>query len=369
MDKIRVGIIGLGFIGMQHLDALHRVPGVEITAVCDSREGVAKDVAERWGIGKAYTDWRQLTDDPEIDAVHNCTPNSLHDMINERTILNGKHIYCEKPLSDSTAEARRLWKLAEVRGVAHGVNHQYRMNAAVQEMQTRLLNGEAGRPLLVCGHYMQESASRDTDYTVKMENTGIARVVNDIGIHFIDTVCCAMNSPVTAVMAELTTHFPIRTDALGNKHAMDTEDSAVILLRFGNGVTGTLTTTKVANGHKNDLAVQILCDGCSLEWQQESPDRLVIGEKGVGRRELYMSPQLVHDEVKPWVTTPAGHTMGWPDALRNALVAYYGSIRDGSWREKEQVYCTFRDGVLGTAFIEACVRSSELKQWVEVEQP
>lgn len=368
-EIIKTGIIGLGFIGMLHLDALTRVPGVEIVAVCDGNEEHARKTAEKYHIPKYSSDWRQLTEDPDIDVIHDCTPHFLHDEINRSAILNGKHIYGEKPLSLTLEGGREIWRLAEEHHVAHGLNHQYRMNAAVLEMRCRLQSGEAGKPLFVFGRYLQESGSRSTDFSQRFENTGKARCINDIGIHFIDTACSVLQSPVTAVMANLVTHFPIRTDSNGQQHIMDTEDTGSILLKFANGVTGCFVTSKAANGHMNDLQINVACENYAMEWRQETTDHLFIGEKNIGTTEMYMNPKLVHEEVRPYIIAPMGHTMGWPDALRNALMAYYQSVRDGSYRNENQLYSTFRDGVLGLAFIDACIESSRLGHWVEVEQP
>ncbi len=368
MEQLRIGVAGLGFIGPQHIDGLRRVPGVVVAAVCDRDEGSLRAVQERFGIEKAYADWRQLAEDPDIDVVHNCTPNAVHDEVNRAALENGKHVYCEKPLSQSAAEARAVWKLAVARGLAHGLNQQYRLNAPVQEMRARLQKGLAGRPLMVYGHYLQESGARSTDWAPRMGNTGIARTVNDIGIHWADTACCVMGQPIVAVMANFVTHHPVRIDAAGGAHPMDTEDTAFILVRFADGTPGTLLASKAAMGHKNDLRVCVSCDGYGMEWAQEEPDRLTVGVKDVGFETVYMNPRTCQPEVKPYITTPMGHVMGWPDALHSALEQFYASIRTGGYRNGPQPYATFEDGFRGMAFVEACVRSHQTRAWAEVEQ-
>ena len=368
MEQLRIGVVGLGFIGPQHIDGLRRVPGVTVTAVCGREAGNLRAVQAHYGVPKAYADWRDLVADPDIDVVHNCTPNALHDQINRAALEAGKHVYCEKPLSQSAAAAREMWQLAVARGLAHGLNHQYRLNAPVQEMKARLANGLAGRPLLVFGHYLQESGTRATDWAPRMGNTGIARAVNDIGIHWVDTACCVLGQPIASVMADFATHHPVRTDAQGGTHVMDTEDTAFILVRFMDGTPGSLTVSKAANGHKNDLRVCVSCENYGMEWAQEDPDRLTIGVKEVGFETVYMNPNTCQPQVKPYITTPMGHVMGWPDALHSALERFYESIRTGSYRTQPQPYATFEDGFRGMAFVEACVRSNQTRAWAEVEQ-
>ncbi|MFH1879447.1 MAG: Gfo/Idh/MocA family oxidoreductase, partial [Bacillota bacterium] len=264
MRHYRVAVIGLGFIGSQHIDALRRVPAVEIVALCDANAENLRVAQSRLGVPKVYADWRALLADPAIDAVHNCTPNAMHDAVNLAALQSGKHVYCEKPLSSSAAGARAVWRLAADSGLAHGLNHQYRLNAPVQEMRARFLKGLAGRPLLVFGRYLQESGSRSSDWSHRMENTGIARAINDIGIHWIDTTCCVLGQPVSSVMADLTIHYPVRTDAQGQAHAIDTEDTACVLMRFADGTPGSLVISKAANGHKNDLYLALECENYGM---------------------------------------------------------------------------------------------------------
>lgn len=368
MKKLRTGVIGLGFIGPQHIDAVRRVPQAEMAALCDSDAQAAKAACERFAVPKCYTDWHDMIADPDIDVIHNCTPHALHDEINRAAMLAGKHVYSEKPLSSSAAAAREMTELAKKCDVAAGLNHQYRMNAAVQEMKTRLQKGMAGKPLMVTGWYLQESASQQTDWNHKMANTGIARTINDIGIHWVDTACCVLGQPVVELMADMYTHYPVRTGADGSEHVMDTEDTALILLKFADGTPGQLFASKAANGHKNDLQLNVFCEGYGMEWTQEVPDRFVIGRKEIGQETVYMNIRTCQEEVRPYVSTPMGHMMGWPDALRNSVQAFYSSILDGSYRNDEVPYCTFKDGFQGMAFVEACVRSSRERRWVEVEQ-
>ncbi len=366
MKKIRIGVVGLGFIGFQHMDALRRIPAVELTAVCDANRDNLLAAQTRFDPPKAYADWRELLVDPQIDAVHNCTPNALHDDINLAALQAGKHVYCEKPLSSSAAQARAVWQLAVDKGLAHGLNHQYRLNAPVQEMRARFLNGLAGRPLMIFGQYLQESGSRVTDWSHRMVNTGIARTINDIGIHWMDTACCVLGQPVASVMADLTTHYPIRTDAQG-PHTVDTEDTACVLMRFADGTPGSLIVSKAANGHKNDLRLTMACENYAMEWVQEEPDRLTLGLKEVGFETVYMNPAVCQPETRRYITTPMGHVMGWTDALHNAVEVFYASVLDGSYRSAEQPYATFADGFRGMAFTEACIKSSRTKQWTDVE--
>ena len=97
MNFINAGVIGLGFIGPQHIDAICRAPDARLAAVCDADENAAHAAAERYHVEKVYTDWRQMIADPDIQVVHNCTPHFLHEAINEAALLAGKHVYAVSP--------------------------------------------------------------------------------------------------------------------------------------------------------------------------------------------------------------------------------------------------------------------------------
>ena len=148
-----------------------------------------KEIQEHYGVEYVTDCWEEIVNDPSIDVIHNCTPNHLHDKINLAVIAAGKHIYAEKPLSSTGENAYQVWKTAEQAGIAHGVNYQYRMNAAVIEMKNRIRSGQGGMPLFVSGQYLQDSAARRTDYTKRrIPETSPARAVLDIGVHWADTV-------------------------------------------------------------------------------------------------------------------------------------------------------------------------------------
>ena len=364
MKKYRVAVLGTGFIGPLHIDALGRVPQAEVTAACGLEDETLGALSARCGI-RTCKDWRELVNDSEIDVIHNCLPVGMHDEVNRAALLAGKKVYCEKPLSLTAAGAREITLLAEEKGITVGLTHQYRMNAAVQEMRALAARGLAGRILAATGCYLQESGSREDDWSSRMENTGIARALSDIGTHWADTASCVLGQPITAVMAYLHTHYPVRRDAEGREHEMDTEDTGFILVRFADGTPGQLTVSKSANGHKNDLRLEVWGSDYSLGWEQETPDRLWIGRKGGSCETRYMNPRECQPETKPYITAPMGHVMGWPDALRNAIQAYYNAL-DGDAGETR--YATFRDGFRHMAFVEACVRSSREKRWVEVEK-
>src|ERR1700752_1799202 len=116
MKSIKAAIIGTGFIGPAHVEALRRLGFVEVAAVAERGDELAQAKAEALSIPKAYGDYRQLLADPEIQVVHNCTPNHLHFAINKEILAAKKHIISEKPLAMTSAESRELVRLAKEAG-------------------------------------------------------------------------------------------------------------------------------------------------------------------------------------------------------------------------------------------------------------
>ena len=369
LKSINVGIIGLGFIGAHHIDAVRRIPGAYIKAISDQDRNILEAATTGFCIGKGYTDWHDLVADPQIDVIHNCTPDFLHDEVNRTAIHAGKHIYAEKPLSLTAASAKELWQLAIEQKVAHAVNHQYRLNAAVQEMRARILNGDCGRPLFVRGHYLQEVLAQKTDYSKRrVPETGPARAIADIGSHWADTACCVMGKRITAVMADMITHHPLRVDPeTGQEIPIRSDDTTSVLLRFEDGTPGMLMASKITCGHKNDLVVTVNGELCEITWQQQLPDRLSIGRREQENGEYFVNKNCAHVEAQPFISTPVGHVMGWPDAFRNAVLAFYTSIWENTYLQGKQPYATFEDGWRTNLFIDACIISSREKRWVELE--
>ncbi|MHB8061986.1 MAG: Gfo/Idh/MocA family protein, partial [Ruminiclostridium sp.] len=182
MQKIKVGIIGTGFIGPAHIDALRRLGFVEVAAIADINEEVARQKAELLNVSKYYGDYHDLLRDREIQAVHICTPNYLHFQICKAAILAEKHIVCEKPLAINIKEAEELVYLADQRKVVSAVNFNLRFYPLVHQARAMVENGELGRIVAINGSYQQDWLLYETDYSWRLqpELSGESRAVADI---------------------------------------------------------------------------------------------------------------------------------------------------------------------------------------------
>ncbi|MGH8080656.1 MAG: Gfo/Idh/MocA family protein, partial [Lysobacter sp.] len=169
MKRLRAGLVGAGFIGPWHIDAIRRLGHVEVAAIAGSSLASAQARADELGIAQAYGDWRELIEDPLIDVVHIATPNHLHHPIALAAIANGKHVVCDKPLADTVEQARELLAAARAAGVFHAVTFNYRGNPLVQQARIAIAEGQIGRPHLVHGQYLQDWLLRDSDWSWRLE--------------------------------------------------------------------------------------------------------------------------------------------------------------------------------------------------------
>ena len=381
--KKRVAVIAAGFTGQQHIEAIRRIPGCEVVARVDANAEALKAKAEALGVEKTYTDYKQMIQEVHPDVVHNCTPNGMHYELNKYIMEQGIHVYCEKPLAITLEQGEELVRIAREKKVAAGVNFNYRNNAMVQEMRERVAGGSVGRVFHVTGQYIQDWMMLDTDYNWRLtaDMGGASRTIADIGSHWFDTVQCAMGQKITAVRAETLTVHPFRKKPArevetfartgGDDYELvpiNSEDAAFVTLRFADGTLGTVNLSQVSGGHLNDFRVEIAGEHCSLEWQQERCDTLIVGTREFGIQILRTAPGAMTGAANRYTRLPGGHPDGWADALRNAIMEFYTSIDNGTYAQTGMTYATFADGVRIMKIVDACMRSAKIGQWVEVDQ-
>ncbi len=384
MANLKVGIIGMGFIGMAHLDALRRIGGVEVTALARGSER-AKALAAAYGVPRVYETADELLRDPEIQVIHNCTPNHLHLEINEKIIRAGKHVFSEKPLARNAAESAKMVELLrQYPETVAGVNFCYRMNALVQDAKNRIAAGEIGRPYLIHGSYLQDFLLFDTDYSwrVEPEYAGISRCIGDIGSHWMDLAQTMAGSRITEVCANTVTALPTRkkpaaqtatfsanTAAEYEEIAVATEDYAGVLLKFANGAAGVFQCSEISAGRKNFIEIEVDGSRASYHWQQETSDHMWKGNRDRYNEEIIRDPNLMAPAARAYARLAAGHPEGWNDAFRNTLEAFYGWIRsERRPGEGAPDFATFEDGHYIMRLTEAILKSGRERRWVHIDE-
>jgi predicted dehydrogenase len=382
MRRIKVGVIGTGFIGPAHVEALRRIPGIDVVALADNGDELANAKADQLGIRDRYGDYRKLLARDELEVVHICTPNNFHYPMAKEALLAGKNVVCEKPLATSAAEARELVELAEGRGLANAIHFNVRYYPLMRQVKTMALKGELGRIFSVHGSYLQDWLFYDTDYNWRLEPkfSGESRAVADIGSHWMDLVEYVSGLRIEAVFSDFAIFHetrkkplkPIETYA-GKLLApedyaavpISTEDYASVLFRFEGGAKGCLTVSQVAAGRKNRIYFEIDGSKESVEWNSESPNGVWIGRRDGNNQFMMKDPSLVYPESRELISFPGGHQEGFPDTSKQLFREFYEYL--GSDREAAPKFPTFRDGLRELVLCDAIIESAKKGAWVPVK--
>lgn len=382
MKKIKVGLIGTGYIGKVHLEILRRIPGVEIAGVADSDQGLARSVAEALEIPEVYLDASALLEDPRVDVVHNCAPNDVHFEFNKKAILAGKDVLSEKPLALDSKESAELVKLAAEHKTLTAIDFCYRYYPVVQEAAARVRRGDLGEVRAFVGHFLQDWLFYDTDYSWRLDPraAGRANVIADLGSHWCDLVQFITGRKIVEVMADLHTCIPKRKKPKAGPLSFSTQknvpydevevtldDYAAMFLRLDNGARGNFTTCQVCAGRKVDLELQVFGSKESYAWSHVHPNALWVGHREKGNELFYESSQLQVEETQKYAALPTGHPMGYHDAVYNFFRDYYAALaakREG--RPFEARFPDFRTGHEEMRVIDAAVESSRSGRWVKI---
>lgn len=380
MEKVRVAVIGTGFVGRVHVENIRRQTGAELVAIADQNTDLARGFGDALGIDRASGDYRELLEDPSIDAVHVCTPNHTHYPIAANALRAGKHVICEKPLAMSSKEAAELVDLAEASKVVHATSYNLRFYPLVAQMRRMVACGEVGEILAVQGSYVQDWLFYDTDYNWRLEPEagGVSRAMADIGSHWCDLVEHVTGKRIRSVCAELATFHPIRKkpkrpiETYAGKmlapedyedRPITTEDFGALLLDFGGTTRGVLTVNQVAAGRKNRLQVEIYGTQRGIAWDGERPNELWIGRRDGNNELLIKDPSLLDKEARTFADLPGGHAEGYSDTLKQFFRRFYAACRDRSLAAELP---GFDAGLRQLRLVEAVLRSAEGRRWVDV---
>ena len=381
MSKLRVAVIGTGFVGRVHVENIRRQPDAEIVAIADQTGALAAQFGTALGIARTSGDYRELLADPDIDAVHICTPNHTHYAIARDAINAGKHVICEKPLAMTSEEAQGLVDLARQMGVVHATSYNLRFYPNVAQMRRMVATGQVGDVLAVQGTYSQDWLFFDTDYNWRLEPEvgGNSRAMADIGSHWCDLLEHVTGKRIQAVCAELATFHPVRKkpkkpiETYAGKmlepedyedRPITTEDFGAILLRFDDRARGALTINQVAAGRKNRLLVEIYGTKCGLAWDGERPNELWIGRRDGNNELLVKDPSLLEAEARSFADLPGGHAEGYADTFKQFFRRFYAACRDNS---KAGEVPGFDAGLRQLRLVEAVLQSHQEGGWIEVE--
>lgn len=338
-----------------------RAAGSTIAGVAASTPERSVAAATRLRAIRSFDTAAELIASPDIDVVHICTPNSLHLPFALMAIAAAKAVVCEKPLATTFADADLLTVRAAQAGVVTAVPFVYRFYPAVREIRSRIRAGEGGEMLLLHGSYLQDwlSAPQATNWRVDAAQGGISRAFADIGVHWCDLMEFTTGHRISRLTANLSTAF--RNRGAGSQ-AVGTEDVATLLFETDQGAAGSLTVSQVSQGRKNRLWFSFDGTDASYEFNQESPDRMVIGGINENRVVVSGSAAMNGADAHRLAFLPAGHPQGYQDAFNQFISDAHLSIR-GDFVDGLP---TFEDGRRAAQITDAVIASSSSQAWVDV---
>ncbi|HEX3472536.1 MAG TPA: Gfo/Idh/MocA family oxidoreductase, partial [Silvibacterium sp.] len=308
MKRLGMGLIGPGFVAAHHIDAVRRLGDIDVVAIAGSSKESADKKAREYKVERAYDDFHALIADPDVQVIHNTTPNYLHLPVIMSVLAAGKHVISDKPLAMNPEEGRTMRDAAVAAKVAHVVTFNYRGNPLVQQARSMIARGETQDLTFVHGHYLQDWMTDPNVYSWRSDPAkgGVSSALGDIGSHWCDLAEHVSGLKITAVLADLTTVIPTRyssgssTEAFSSRSAgertavrVQSEDLASVLLRFENGAKGCFSVGQVLPGHKNDLELEVNGRACSLKWRQEEQNELWLGYHNQPNAVMAKDPSLV----------------------------------------------------------------------------
>jgi len=411
LHALRAGVIGTGFIGPVHIEALKRL-GVQITAICGSTKS-ARACADKWGIPEVYGDYdyRALYGSPNVDVVHITSPNKVHVEQSLAALAAGKHVVCEKPLGMTSKETAKVVAAVKKKGSpVFAVNYMCRFFPAVLQMRAMVRRGDLGQVIHVQGHFFQDWLLKETDYNWRLlaSEGGKLRAVGDIGTHWIDTVSFILGTKAEAVFAHVETFHKTRLRPKGEvktfaivkepphpapsptggegarragegaardeawlRYKVDTEDFGSVLLKFGrakhghvDGVHANASISQVTAGWKCSLYLGIYGTKGSVRWDLQQPNEIIVGRRDEPNQILQRGTAGFSEDVAGFTDYPGGHPEGFPDSHKMHYRAVYEHIASG--RKTPVLFATAEDGHHEVRLCEAVLKSSVGRRWAKV---
>ncbi|MGH9243707.1 MAG: Gfo/Idh/MocA family protein, partial [Acidimicrobiales bacterium] len=339
--------------------------------------GSARAAAVELGAARAFASADDAVTDDDVDVVHLCTPNHLHEPLAIEALAAGKHVVCEKPVALDAAGALRVLEVASAAGRVVAVPFVYRFHPVVREARALVRNGELGALRLIHGTYAQDwlAGADDTNWRVDASLAGGSRAFADIGSHWCDLVEFVSGERIVRLVAHTATFVPQRPATTretfggassdgrdGPRRPVDTEDAALVLFETDGGACGSVVVSQVSPGRKNRLWFEIDGAEAAVAFDQEDAERLWIGRREaatvVVRDPGHRSPDATRLSF-----LPAGHAQGYADCFDLFVADAYAAM--GSGRPPEGLPLV-ADGVRTARIVDAVLESAGAGGWVDV---
>ncbi|MCX2697543.1 MULTISPECIES: Gfo/Idh/MocA family protein [Ochrobactrum] len=368
--RIRLGMVGGGagaFIGGVHRMASRLDNRFELVAGALSSSPEKAQVSGReLGLAedRIYSSYKEMAIREArlkngIEAVAIVTPNHVHYDAAKEFLRRGIHVICDKPLTSTLADAKKLKKVADESGALFVLTHNYTGYPMVRQAREMIANGELGDLRVVQVEYAQdwlteaveETGAKGAVWRTDPAQSGLGGATGDIGTHAFNLASFVTGLTLDSLAADL--------DSFVAGRRLD--DNAHVMLRFAGGAKGMLWCSQVAPGNENALRLRVYGTKGGIEWAQEDPNRLWFTPFGEQKRLITRGGAGVGDAATRVTRIPSGHPEGYLEAFATIYSEAANAIqarRDNTKPESAVIYPTVDDGVKGVAFIDACVRSS-----------
>ncbi|MDX6748701.1 Gfo/Idh/MocA family oxidoreductase [Geminicoccaceae bacterium 1502E] len=387
MAEIGIGLIGTGFMGQAHALAFGAVAPIfeppvrpRLELVADLDPAAAERTRQRHGFARATADWRTLVEDPRVGLVSVTSPNALHKEMALAAIAAGKHVYCEKPLALTAADASQLADAAEAAGVCTLVGYNYLRSPAIAYARRLVERGELGRPTCFRAIFDEDyMADPDIPHSWRVTRAQAGSgALGDMASHVVSLARFLVGG-ISAVAGQLGTAIrerPMPATGSGREERaqkvavdrshmapVENEDLAQALLRFSCGAAGYLGSSRIAWGRKNGLDLELYGTGGALRFTQERFNELQLFRPSDHLDDNGFRTVLTGPAHPPFgrFTPAVGHGLGFND-LKVIEVAHLLAAIAG----ETPAFPDFREGAAIEAVCEAIERSHEQQGWVAV---
>ena len=375
-NRIRLGMVGGGndaFIGAVHRIASRIDDHYELVAgALSSTPEKSRLSGQALGLpeDRIYDDFKQMAIREArlkngIEAVAIVTPNHVHYAAAREFLKRGIHVICDKPLTSTLSDAKKLVKAVENSNALFVLTHNYTGYPMVRQARAMVTNGEIGAVRVVQVEYPQDWLTEEQDFKqaawrTDPERSGAGGSTGDIGTHAYNLACFVTGLTVESLAADL------QAFVLGRR----LDDNAHVMLRFKGGARGMLWSSQVAPGNENALRLRVYGDKGGLEWEQENPNRLWYAPLGEPKRLITRNGAGAGEAAARVSRIPPGHPEGYLEGFANIYSEAAEAIiarRSGGEPGAEVLYPTIADGLKGMQFVDACVRSSARNSaWIEL---
>lgn len=373
-DRIRLGMVGGGndaFIGGVHRIAARLDDRFELVAgALSSTPEKAQASGKALGLARIYDDFKQMAIREArlktgIEAVAIVTPNHVHYAAAREFLKRGIHVICDKPLTSTLSDARKMVRAAEASDALFVLTHNYTGYPMVRQARDMVAGGAIGKIRVVQVEYAQDWLTQDetfkqAEWRTDPARSGAGGSTGDIGTHANNLARFITGLEVESLAADLDAFVPGRA----------VDDNGHVMLRFQGGAKGMLWCSQVAPGNENALRIRVYGETGGLEWAQEDPNSLWHTPFGEPKRLITRNGSGAGDAAARMSRIPAGHPEGYLEAFANIYSEAAEAImahRNGTSVDPAVVYPTVMDGLRGVAFVDACVRSSARNAaWVKL---